>query len=133
MDVQQLNSDLAALLDKKAELNKISYSDKKYDELEEEVHGMEDELLEKYGKYLEEVIYNVHDEFCPDSDVLLPIAYLPKKLTKNGDSYQIDFSQGVFVAADDFEEKDTKLVLLANPLRLILQVNPQRQEILWQP
>lgn len=132
MDVQQLNNAICNLLDKKIELNDISYDDKKYDEVEEEIHAIEDEIIEDYGQYLEEKLYEVHDEYCPDSEILMPTAYIPNKVNKNGGDYEVDFSEGVFVEADDFQEKNTKMVLLPNPLRIVLQVNPKRIEVLWE-
>lgn len=131
MDVQQLNKDLCKLLDKKIELNKLSYNDIRYDEIEEEIHKIEDDLQQKYGSYLEEVLYNVHDEYCPDTDVLLPIAYVPNKVEKVGEEYKVDFKQGVYVEADDYADDETKLVLLANPVRIVLQVNPEKKEVVW--
>lgn len=131
MDVQQLNNAVCNLLDKKLELNNMAYDDDRYDELEEEIHNIEDDIMENYGQYLEEKLYEVHDEFCPDSEILMPIAYIPNKVTKQGSEYKTDFSQGVFVEADDFSEKDTKLVLLPNPLRIVIQVNPERKEVVW--
>ena len=35
-----------------------------------------------YGDYIEEALRDVHDEFCPDSEVLLPIAYLANEYIK---------------------------------------------------
>lgn len=131
MDVQKLNKAVCDLLDKKLLLNGMSYNDPTYDDVEEEVHDLEDELIDDYGKFLEERLYEVHDEYCPDTEVLMPIAYLPKKIIKDGSEYKVDFSQGVFVEADDFEENDTKLVILPNPLRIILQINPERKEVCW--
>lgn len=131
MDVHQLNLAISQLLDKKIELSNISYDDKRYDVLEEEVHDLEDDITDKYGQYLEEKLYEVHDEFCPDSEILLPIAYIPNKVSKEGEEYKVDFSQGVYVDADDFPEKNTKLVLLPNPLRIILQIDPDRSDVVW--
>ena len=131
MDVQQLNQDLCKLLDKKVELTGLSYDDNRYDDLEEEIHDLEDEVQKKYGSYLEEALYEVHDEYCPDTDVLLPIAYLPNKVTKVGKEYKIDSKQGVYVEADDYADEDTRLVLLANPVRIILQISSEKQQVVW--
>lgn len=43
---------------------------------------MEDLFVEKYGKDLEIALEVVHEEYCSDSDVLLPIAYVAKKYIK---------------------------------------------------
>lgn len=131
MDIQALDNDLASLIEKKMALSQIDYSSDKYDALEEELHNMEDSFLEKYGDYLEDALHEVHDEFCPDSDVLLPIAYLPNKVVKKDDSYDISFDQGVYVEVDDYPGKETKLVLLPKPTRIILQIDPETKDVVW--
>lgn len=133
MDVQELNQDLRKLLDKKIELNGLKYNDPRYDEIEEEIHKMEDHILHYHGKYLDEAIYGVHDEYSPDTEVLIPIAYIPNKVIKEGTEYKVDFNQGVYIEADDYAGNETKLVLLADPLRIILQVDPETREVVWRP
>lgn len=131
MDIKALDNDLTSLIEKKIALSKIDYSSEDYDELEEELHDLEDDFLEKYGDYLEDAFHEVHDEFCPDTDVLLPIAYLPNEITPTETGYDISFKEGVYVEVDDYPGKDTKLVLLPKPTRIILQVDPQHQEVVW--
>ena len=92
MDILKLNEDLVSLVLKKNELSRLEYSNPAYDTVEEELHGMEDAFVEKYGSYLEEALKSVHEEFCPDNEVLLPIAYLAKKYqVKNKDSENVEF------------------------------------------
>ncbi|MTI23434.1 hypothetical protein, partial [Fulvivirga kasyanovii] len=94
-------------------------------------HDLEDDFLEKYGDYLEDAFHEVHDEFCPDTDVLLPIAYLPNEVIITDDGYDVAFKEGVYVEVDDYPGKETKLVLLPKPTRIILQVDPQQKEVVW--
>lgn len=131
MDISKLDNDLIALLEKKITLSTLDYNNEKYDDLEEELHDMEDGFLEKYGDYLEDAFHEVHDEFCPDSDVLLPIAYLPQEVQKKDDSYEVDFKQGVYVEVDDYAGNETKLVLLPKPTRIVLQIDSQNREVVW--
>lgn len=134
MDIKALDNELARLIDKKMELAAINYDHEKYDDLEEEIHDMEDDLQEKYGDYLEDALHEVHDEFCPDSDVLLPIAYIPNKAKKMEDgSYAVPFTEGVYVDVDDYAQTETKLVLLPRPLRIILQIDVKSHEVVWRP
>lgn len=116
MDIKALDADLQAIEKKQAELGKLDYNNPQYDDLEEQLHDMEDEFQDKYGDYLEEALENIHEEICPDNDVLLPIAYVGK---------------GVIVEVDKYPGKDTKLVLLSNPTRILLTVGKEKQEVLW--
>ncbi|MEQ8927514.1 MAG: hypothetical protein RLO81_16985 [Fulvivirga sp.] len=133
MDVQKLNNQLMELITKKRELSGMSYSDSNYDELEEELHDLEDQFLSDYGKFLEEVLHDVHDEYCPDNEVLLPIAYFPSKfeLLSTGE-LKVENNQGVYVDVDDYDDSETKLVLVPNPVRILLNVGDSLQEVVWQ-
>lgn len=131
MDLKALDKDLNALILKRNELSMIDYANESYDELEEELHDMEDNFMENYGDYLEDAFYDVHDEFCPDSEVLMPIAYLGKKYITKGDKFDVDFSQGVYVEMDDYPGKETKLVMLPSPTRIVLQIDQNTRETVW--
>ena len=131
MDIKALDNELTSLIEKKIELSKVDYSSEKYDTLEEELHELEDNFLERFGDFLEDALHEVHDEFCPDTDVLLPIAYLPNKVNATNGGFDVDFKEGVYVEIDDYPGKETKLVLLPRPTRIILQVEPKYHEIVW--
>lgn len=133
MDLNALDKDLQILIANRIELLKINYNNPKYDELEEKLHDVEDAFHEKYGTYLEEVLQDVHDEHCPDSDVLMPIAYLAKRYTISEKGlYSVDFSEGAYVESQAYPDKETKLVILPNPLRILLNVSTETQKVIWE-
>ena len=116
MDVKALDKALLEILKKREELAKLDYNNPKYDDLEEELHDLEDDFQDEYGEYLEAAFQDIHDDLCPDNDVLLPIAYLGK---------------GVPVEVEKFGGKDTKLILAPSPTRIILTVGKDKQEVVW--
>ncbi|MDH4298026.1 MAG: hypothetical protein OEV74_17235 [Cyclobacteriaceae bacterium] len=116
MDTNALELALLKIVGKREELSKIDYSNPKYDDLEEELHDLEDELQDKYGDFLEEALQHVHDEYCPDNDVLMPIGYI---------------GQGVPVEVDKLPGKDTRLLLAPSPVRIILSVGKDKQQVVW--
>lgn len=118
MDVKALDQALENILRKREELSKIDYNNPKYDDLEEQLHDLEDDFQVEYGDFLEDALQEVHDQYCPDNDVLLPIGYL---------------GQGVPVEVDRLPGKDTRLVLAANPVRIILAVDKDKQQVVWSP
>lgn len=131
VDIKKLDADLTALVEKKIELSKLTYSDANYDDVEEELHDMEDDLSDAFGDYLEDALHEVHDEFCPDNDVLMPIAYLANEYVKIADGYDVKTDAGVIVDADDFPGKVTRLVIVPKPTRIILQCGSQHKEVVW--
>jgi hypothetical protein len=116
MDVKALDKAVQEIVKKREELAKIDYNNPQYDDLEEELHDLEDDFQEEYGEYLEEALQDVHDKLCPDNDVLMPIAYIGK---------------GVPVEIDKLAGKDTKLVLAPSPTRVVLLVGKDKQEVVW--
>ena len=76
MDIKAVNKALKEIVDARAALAKVDYSNPEYDDLEEKLHDLEDDFQDTYGEYMEDILQKVHDEHCPDSDVLLAIAYL---------------------------------------------------------
>ena len=116
MDIKSIDKALQGIIELREELNKIDYNDPKYDDLEENLHNSEDEFQDKYGDQLEKVLQEIHDKYCPDTDVLLPIAYL---------------GEGVYVDLDKYPGKEARLNLVANPLQIVLKVGKDNQQVVW--
>lgn len=116
MDVKALDRALSEIVRKREELSKVNYNDPTYDNLEEQLHDLEDDFQDEYGEYLEVALQQVHDEYCPDNDVLMPIAYL---------------GQGIPVEVDKLPGKDTRLTLAPSPTRVILSVGKDKQQVVW--
>jgi len=132
MDIKALENELKALITLKNQLAATPYNDAIYDELEEKLHDREDDFIEKYGEYLEDAFHDVHDELCPDSEVLLPIAYLANKYSVDeSGEYDVPVGEGVFVEMDDYSGQDTRLALLPNPVRIMLIINGKDKQIVW--
>lgn len=115
MDTKALDQALQEIVKKRDELGKIDYNNPKYDDLEEQLHDLEDDFQDAYGEYVEEALQTIHDQYCPENDILMPIAYL----------------KGVPVEADKFPGKDTKLILAPSPTRIILSIGKDKNEVVW--
>ncbi len=132
MEIKALDKAIQEIALRRNDLKKIDYNNPKYDELEEELHDLEDSLHVKYGDYLEEILQNVHDKYCPDTDVLFPIAYLAKSyIISDKNEFTVANNEGVFVEVDSIPGKDTRLVILPNPIRVILNVGKDQQQVVW--
>ena len=131
MDIKALDKALQDIVKSRMELAKIDYNNPKYDELEEQLHDMEDNLQDQYGDFLESALQEVHDKYSPDTDVLYPIAYLAKtySVTDKND-YSVAETEGVFVEIDAQPGKNTKIVILPNPPRIILNGGKEKQQVL---
>jgi hypothetical protein len=132
MDIKQLDKAVQDIAIRRNELKKLDYNNPKYDDLEEQLHDLEDALVDSHGDYLEEVLQEIHDKYCPDTDILLPIAYLAKTyaVTANNE-FSVATSEGVYVEVDSLPGKETKLVILPNPLRVVLNVGKEKQQVVW--
>ncbi|MBI1767397.1 MAG: hypothetical protein HY015_00520 [Bacteroidetes bacterium] len=131
MDIKALDKAIQEIAVRRNELKKIDYNNPKYDDLEEELHDLEDALQVKYGEYLEEALQEVHDKLAPDTDILFPIAYFAKTYTINANNeFAVTSAEGVFVEVDSMPGKETKLVIVPNPLRILLNTK-EKQQVVW--
>ena len=123
---------MIAILQKRLELSKLSYSDDTYDDVEEVLHDLEDDFNEKYGDQLEEILDRVHIKHCPESDVLLPTAYLAKKFVETADGeIEIGKKEGVEVEWVENPDAAARLVLLPSPTRILL-MTPKGISVVWE-
>ncbi|WP_162055702.1 hypothetical protein [Pontibacter pamirensis] len=129
MNVNVLNDAIVAILAKKQELNTMDYNDKRYDDIEEELHDLEDDFNEEYGDYLEDVLEDVHGKLKSDADILLPTAYLASTLDPEA-ALEEDEKEGVWVESDSFPGVEMRLVIVANPPRILLILADQ-ERVLW--
>lgn len=137
MDLKQLNKDLETIVLKKNELNALTYDHADYDDIEEELHDMEDDFLDVYGDALEEVLEGVHGKIDADNDILLPIAYIGsyyKPSGKNADGthkFEVAEGQGVLVESSKVKGGDLRLIFLPNPLQLLLVQGKDKKIVVW--
>lgn len=131
MNIKALDQELLSLFEKRVELSQMGYDHKNYDDVEEELHDLEDEFNDKYGDYLEKILEGIHKEHCPESDVLLPTAYLAKsfKIAPDG-SIEVGNNAGVEIELEIDPAAKAKLLLLPSPVRVVLQVGKKKQ-IVW--
>ena len=137
MDIQQLNADLVELVSRRNLLASIDYNDEAYDQVEEDLHDFEDDFLEKYEEYLEEVFQSVHNEYCPDNDVLLPIAYVAKKYIEKTDeagnvTFGVGPNEGVLVEMDEYPKSLVRLFIVPSPTRIIMTVDNKDPKVVWE-
>ncbi|MGI4874712.1 MAG: hypothetical protein ACRYFX_26450 [Janthinobacterium lividum] len=123
MNAADLNKALVALIEKKAELQQLSYDDARYDDIEEALHDLEDDFNDDYGSDLEAALEKVHADLKSDTDVLLPTAYLPATLATHKDD-------GVWVDSEKYPGR-VRLVLRPNPTRFVLTTSKGQEHELW--
>jgi len=137
MDIKNIDQELIQIIDKRNRLEQLNYNDEQYDVLEEELHDLEDEWVDKYGDFVEKAVEEVHKDHCPDSEILNPIAYVGKKYvetTSKDDtsrSFDVAPNQGILVDADKYPNALVRLVLIPGPMRLVLQIGSSEQKEVW--
>ncbi len=132
MDIEQFQSASNEIIEKKIFLKSLEYADLRYDIVEEELHKLEDIFLSNYGDYLETILKEVHQKYCPDNQVLLPIAYFANNYTKKDNTYQLAPKEGVLVKTDVFTEKVGRMAFVTTPFRIVMQSLSKSEELeLW--
>ncbi|MDN3203619.1 hypothetical protein [Algoriphagus sediminis] len=137
MDFDKLDKALTEIVEKRNELAAMDYSNESYDDLEEELHDLEDDFNEEYEALLEEKLEKIHEQLLSDTDILLPTAYLAntyKPLLPDARgiiSYEVEGKQGVPIESEQFENLDVRIVLIPNPTRFSMIVSGKQMKDLW--
>lgn len=136
MNIDKLNQAFIEIAEKKIELSRFDVQDPQHEIILNEIRDLESGFSSSFGSFVEEALFTVHDEYCPDNDVLLPIAYMAslysKRSNKESSAYDVDADQGIVVEADDFPGTKARLVLVPDPTRLILQSeSAEFKETVW--
>ncbi len=118
--MSKMDDAIIAILEKRLELSQLTYADEKYDDIEEELHDLEDDFNDEYGTELENQLDSIHDQYCPKSDVLLPTAYLAKNFAVDADgNVSISPEDGVEVEWIKDPANGARLVLVPSPSRFL--------------
>ncbi|WP_194775974.1 hypothetical protein [Pararhodonellum marinum] len=137
MDYNKLDKDLTEIVEKRILLSKKSYADPDYDDIEEELHDLEDDFNDEFGDELEAVLEKIYDKLQSDTDILLASAYLANHYTpmlpdSNGIvSYEVKGKEGVPIDSEQFDGQDVRIVLVPNPARFTMQINGKSLKDLW--
>ena len=111
-------------------------SQTKRHQIDKKLQLKEAQFLSQYGDTLHEVMLDIQDEYFSDSDMDPILYYLAERyriIGKNdwGNEYQTDPEAGRSVAIDDFPRKDTHLVIVPNPLRVVLHIDSLQSRTVW--
>lgn len=137
MDLNQLDKDLTVITELRIQLSKITYADPEYDDIEEQLHDLEDHFNDVYGDELEAELEKIYDALDSDNEVLLPSAYLANSYTPmlpdaNGVvTYEVKGREGVPIESEQFDGQDVRIVLVPNPARFVMQINGKSLKDLW--
>ena len=137
MDLNKLDSALTEIVERRISLSKIPYSDDSYDDIEEELHDLEDGFNEEFGDDLEEELDKIYGKLKSDNEVLLPSAYLantyvPMLPDASGKiSYEVKGKEGVPVESEQFDGQDVRIVIIPNPTRFVMLINGVALKDLW--
>lgn len=137
MDLNKLDKDLTAIVEKRIELSKLTYADEDYDVIEEAMHDMEDDFNEEFGDALEGELEKIYEKLDSDTDILLPSAYLANKYipmlpdAKGVVSYEVKGKEGVPIESEQFDGQDVRIIIIPNPTRFVMQINGVPMKDLW--
>jgi hypothetical protein len=137
MNWETLDQLLTEIVQQRNQLSQLEYSDENYDDLEEQLHDLEDDFNEEYEEVLAPELEKIYTRLKSDTDVLLPTAYLANSYkemqadAKGIVTYEVSGAQGVPVESDQLGKVDLRIVLVPNPARFVLLVNGNQLKELW--
>jgi hypothetical protein len=137
MDFDKLDKALSEIVELRIRLSKITYADPDYDDIEEELHDLEDDLNEEFGDVLEGKLEDIYAALVSDNDVLLPSAYLANKYipmqpdARGIVTYDVQGKEGVPIESEQFDGQDVRIALVPNPARFVMVINGKSLKDLW--
>ncbi|TDQ18808.1 hypothetical protein DFQ04_0616 [Algoriphagus boseongensis] len=137
MNWEKLDEQLTEIVKKRNLLSQMDYSDESYDDLEEELHDLEDDFNEEYEEVFEPQLEKIYSKLKSDTDILLPTAYLANKYkemlpdAKGIVTYEVEGNEGVPIESDELGKVDMRIVLVPNPARFVLLINGKQLKELW--
>ncbi|HAH36102.1 MAG TPA: hypothetical protein DEQ87_13930 [Algoriphagus sp.] len=137
MNWDKLDKELTEIVEKRNQLAQMDYNHEDYDDLEEEIHDLEDDFNEDYETVLEKELEKIYSVLKSDTDILLPTAYIANKYKPllpdaNGIiSYEVGGQEGVPIESDQFDRQDVRIVLVPNPARFVMLINGRQLKDLW--
>ena len=137
MNWEKIDQELTEIVQQRNQLSALEYSDENYDDLEEQVHDLEDDFNENYEEILAPELEKIYAKLKSDSDVLLPTAYLANFYqemlpdAKGSITYEVTGNQGVPIESDQLGKVDLRIVLVPNPVRFVLLINGKQLKELW--
>lgn len=137
MNWEKIDQELTEIVQQRNLLSALEYSDANYDDLEEQLHDLEDDFNENYEENLAPELEKIYAKLKSDSDVLLPTAYLANHYqemlpdAKGSITYEVSGKQGVPIESDELGKVDLRIVLVPNPIRFVLLINGKQLKELW--
>ena len=137
MNWEKIDQELTEIVQQRNQLSALEYSDENYDDLEEQLHDLEDDFNENHEELLAPELEKIYTKLKSDSDVLLPTAYLANHYqemlpdAKGSSTYEVSGNQGVPIESDELGKVDLRIVLIPNPIRFVLLINGKQLKELW--
>ncbi len=137
MNWEKIDQELTEIVQQRNQLSALEYSDEIYDDLEEQLHDLEDDFNENYEEVLAPELEKIYTKLKSDSDVLLPTAYLANHYqemlpdAKGSITYEVSGNQGVPIESDELGKVDLPNFLIPNPIRFVLLINGKQLKELW--
>jgi hypothetical protein len=137
MNWEKVDQELTEIVQQRIQLSALEYSDENYDDLEEQLHDLEDDFNENYEEVLAPELEKIYTKLKSDTDVLLPTAYLANHYqemlpdARGSITYEVSGEQGVPIESDKLGKVDMRIVLIPNPARFVLLVNGKQLKELW--
>jgi hypothetical protein len=131
MDIKSLEKSLLEIVEKRNELAVLSYSDVSYDDIEEELHDLEDDFIDEYGAELEGILDDIHEDLKSDTDVLLATAYMAKSYKKTETGFIVSANDGVIIDSEKYPKNKLNLVIIPKPFSFALIIDNKDKKIVW--
>jgi hypothetical protein len=141
MNFNDVNAKILQLIELNEKLSEISYSDARYDELEDEVYNLQDRLNEQYGKYFDAVLADIYKQLHSNDDLLNFTDYIARTYLISGEKNPDgslkfdgvpDETPLIVIKPEALKGKkvEGRIYLKPNPLRIGFAIG-EHERIVW--
>ncbi len=128
-----MSVDLQRLVEVKSQAASFKENNGEFKSIQKMFERMSRHFQEKYNLSMQDILFDIYDEYCPDDEIEPLKNYLAEHYQANENGFDVPLDEGVLVHVDDFEFTEARLVLLPDPARIVLQhAGSSHREVLWQ-
>lgn len=135
IEIETLNQLLIAIAETSNKLRFIEYNNPLYDNYEDKLHLLEDQLMESYGGYLEASLVSLYTKFDLDDEILHPLSYIPRQYEIKEKDGKLHFEVlpefCLKVNSKKYIKEIVKVVLLPSPARFVVYLLHTHKELVW--
>jgi flagellar hook-associated protein FlgK len=139
MNFNDLNKKIETIIDLNIQLSAMDYSNPSYDEFEDNIHDLQDEINDKFGDDFDLILDELYEKFNITDETMFLADYIAGKYeaieaNKFGKQFLADVETAAIVEIDNpklaGKKVNTAIYIKPNPLSIIMSISGL-ERVMW--